>query len=413
MIKDIFYDSIDRMLPSCYFCLHQTAKGLLNTESLLTDELLADDSFYFPNHYAILSIKQAIIPIYQSCINSKYRFLLIDRNLKNIFFITKKLKDYLMLYRKPRDILYVIEINQDNCKMLFFQGLLVQGFLLRHGFSEAKHNPIDNLESQFKLVRLLANNNSNRSYLVQNKNGQILYLKQLLQMGTVYKAHFVKEISIIKKLQDCRYVLKLIDYDMESMYYVTEYVQGVNLEDFYLGMQFEEKISLIKRIIDIMSILHSRNIVHGDIHLGQFILSDTGSLKLIDYETLGVVVEKQIFPYMGATFEYIEPESLSKDPFKLLQKEDMNFKAEIYRIGVLIYTLIYKIPPFYEISWKLLCNSKLHDAVVFETTDNEGNHIPTWLVTLMKKCLYKNPKQRFSSACEIQCFLSKPQIFNL
>lgn len=338
MIKSIFYDSIDRMLPSCYFCLRQIGKDLLKVEPLFADDLLADDCFYFPSHYAILSIKQAIIPIYQSCINSKYRFLLIDRNLKNIFFITKKLKDYLMLYRKPRDILDVIEINQDNCKMLFFQGLLVQGFLLRYGFSEAKHNPIDNLESQFKLVRLLANNNSNRSYLVQNKNGQILYLKQLLQMGTVYKAHFIKEISIIKKLQDCGYVLKLIDYDIESMYYVTEYVQGVNLEDFYLGMQFEEKISLIKRIIEIMSILHSRNIVHGDIHLGQFILSDTDSLKLIDYETLGVVVEKQIFPYMGATFEYIEPESLSKDPFKLLQKEDMNFKAEIYRIGVLIYT---------------------------------------------------------------------------
>ena len=394
MIKDIFYNSIDRMLPSCYFCLQQTAKTLLKVEPSLADNL-DDDCFYFPNQYAILSIKQAIIPIYQSCINSKYNFLLIDRILKNVFFITKELKSYLTQYRKPRNIQDVIKINQNSYKMLFFQGLFAQGFLLKHNHTA----PIDDFKSQFKLVRLLANNNSNKSYLVQNKRGQILYLKQLLKRGTNYRAHFVKEIEIIKNLQDCGCVLKLIDYNIESMYYVTEYVQGTNLEDFYLVMQFQEKISLIKQIINIMSILHSRNIIHGDIHLGQFILSDTDSLKLIDYETLGVAVEKQIFPYMGATFEYIEPESLSENPFKLLQKEDMNFKAEVYRIGVLVYTLIYKIPPFYEISWKMLCNSKLQDTIVFNVTDNEGNHIPSWLIALMKKCLYKNPKLRFSSAC--------------
>lgn len=407
MAKDSFYDSIDRMLPSCYFCLQQTGKALLKVERLLADDLLDDDCFYFPNQYAILSIKQAVIPMYQSCINSKYKFLLIDRNLKNIFFITKKLKDYLMLYREPRKVQDIKEINDNCCKMLLFQGSLTQGFLLRYGRSEDEKFPFDDLKSQFKLIRLLASNNSNKSYLVQDKSGKILYLKQLLQMGTDYKAHFVKEIGIITKLQDCGCVLKLIDYDIESMYYVTEYVQGINLEEFYRDMQFEEKISLIKRIIDIMSILHSRNIIHGDIHLGQFILSETEDLKLIDYETLGVVSEKQIFPYMGATFEYIEPESLSKNPFKLLQKEDMNLKAEVYRIGVLVYTLIYKIPPFYEISWKMLCASKLHDSVVFRATDNEGNLVPSWLISLMKKCLYKNPKQRFASACEMQSFLSK------
>lgn len=86
------------MLPSCYFCLQQTAKALLKVEPSLADNL-DDDCFYFPNQYAILSIKQAIIPIYQSCINSKYNFLLIDRVFKNVFFITKELKNYLIQYR--------------------------------------------------------------------------------------------------------------------------------------------------------------------------------------------------------------------------------------------------------------------------------------------------------------------------
>ena len=175
MIKDIFYNSIDRMLPSCYFCLQQTAKTLLKVEPSLADNL-DDDCFYFPNQYAILSIKQAIIPIYQSCINSKYNFLLIDRILKNVFFITKELKSYLTQYRKPRNIQDVIKINQNSYKMLFFQGLFAQGFLLKHNHTDVKKAPIDDFKSQFKLVRLLANNNSNKSYLVQNKRGQILYL---------------------------------------------------------------------------------------------------------------------------------------------------------------------------------------------------------------------------------------------
>ena len=61
----------------------------------------------------------------------------------------------------------------------------------------------------------------------------------------------------------------------------------------------------------------------------------------------------------------------------------------------------------------MLCNSKLQDTIEFYVTDNEGNHIPSWLIALMKKCLYKNPMLRYSSACEMQSFLSKTLIRKL
>lgn len=107
---------------------------------------------------------------------------------------------------------------------------------------------------------------------------------------------------------------------------------------------------------------------------------------------------------MGATFEYIEPESLSTNPFVLIQKEDINFKAEVYRLGVLIYTIIYETPPFYEITWKMLCEAILHENPTFVKTDNKGHRIPDWIIELIKKCLHKDPNQRYASVCEIDNF---------
>lgn len=49
----------------------------------------------------------------------------------------------------------------------------------------------------------------------------------------------------------------------------------------------------------------------------------------------------------------------------------------------------------------------LHEAGVnYSTIDNNGNSIPSVLVSIMKRCLLKCPKKRFSSACEIIPYLN-------
>lgn len=108
---------------------------------------------------------------------------------------------------------------------------------------------------------------------------------------------------------------------------------------------------------------------------------------------------------MAATFEYIEPESVRKNPFRFIEINEYSFRAEIYRLGVLIYMLIYEVLPFCEMTWKSLCNSILTEEVICCNKDKNGNIIPKKLLYIMRVCLNKNKDKRFSSACEILTIL--------
>jgi len=406
-MNNIFYNYIDRLLPSCFFCLEEKVKTLLAQGDVSSSHSIDAEQCLFPDNYVVIPIENAVLPFYLTCIDRKYTFLLIDRHLKDVYCITKKLKVFLMRFRKPMDRQEISEHIQTYHDRVFLRESIAQGFLLPQREScELPPSVISyNFpKSLYTVVEVLAQSTYSISYHVRSRTGQDLFLKQLRLIDPDQRKHFQKEISIIKRLQDSQNILKLICFDIESMYYVTEYIQGRNLEVCYHAMNFSEKIDIIKRIIAVIANLHSRNIVHGDLHLAQFIISDTGILKLIDYEMLGDITSKHVFPYMGATFEYIEPESLSTNPFVLIQKEDINFKAEVYRLGVLIYTIIYETPPFYEITWKMLCESILHESPTFVKTDNKGHRIPDWIIELIKKCLHKDPNQRYASVCEIENF---------
>lgn len=412
MDNQVFYHCIDRIMPRSYFCLDDSMWVVLNEDYCPTDKNIKNHYYFFPDKYNIVPIKDAVKHIFLSCIDSKYKFIIIDRMSKYIYCITQDLSEYLFQYRQPRHVSEIASINHTGKYMFFFKELLILGFLqFSDSLSKDKvyidiNAKISSLQKQFIEIMLLRQRGTNLCFIVKDILGQRMFLKIFLHSGIDEKSSFAKKMSIIEKLQDSDYFLKLLHYDIESMFYVIQYFEGKNLEEICFTMSINTKIEIINQIVRSVAFLHSRNIVHGDLHLGQFLLSNDGKLKMIDYDMVADITDNNLFPYMGATCEYIEPESLSRNPFILLHKHDLNFKAEIYRLGVLIYTIVYGNPPFHELTWGMLYKSKLKREIRFETIDNNGNLIPSVLVSIMKRCLLKCPKKRFSSACEIIPYLN-------
>ena len=216
--------------------------------------------------------------------------------------------------------------------------------------------------------------------------------------------NFDNEIDIIKSLGDNHYIPRLLLYDKTNKFYILEYVEGISWASYIKkGRTIKEKIVGIRKIIDIMSFLHSRNIVHGDIHCSQFILKPDANMQIIDFDLISRVSKKNSSLIRGGALEYLEPEDIVESPFKIIDNQKhYTMESEVYRLGVLMYCTFYNIPPYYEATWKDMYHAIQEARLELPEKDKHDNKIPELIINIMKKCLAKDPAQRFKSAVEIR-----------
>lgn len=81
-MNNIFYNYIDRLLPSCFFCLEEKVKTLLTQGDVSSPHSIDAEQCPFPDNYVVIPIENAVLPFYLTCIDRKYTFLLIDRHFE-------------------------------------------------------------------------------------------------------------------------------------------------------------------------------------------------------------------------------------------------------------------------------------------------------------------------------------------
>lgn len=411
MDSNLFYNSIDRIMPRCLFCLEDRLWDFMNEEPYNESAQLKKDCYCLSKNIAIIPITTAVRKIFISCISEKYEYILINKMSKYVYCITPSLRNFLCRYSQPRHISDISSINKSFVFRQFFYKSLSLGLLEISGdshciiFSKCVNLKLKYLQNIFNEVILLRKRRSSLSFLVKDISGKKAFVKQFLDSCIITRENFNNKMIVISKFHRYKPFCKVIQYNVDQMFYIMEYIEGDNLEEKYLKLPIRTKINIINQIVKSVAILHSKNIIHGDLHLGQFIISGDGIIKMIDYDMVADVSDNDSLYHMGATCEYIEPESISRNPFVMIGKQDLSFQAEIYRLGVLIYNLIYGIPPFLELTWKMLYKSKKKNNIQFGNRDNNGYLVPKRLIYIMKRCLSKSPEKRFFSAQEIISYL--------
>lgn len=151
------------------------------------------------------------------------------------------------------------------------------------------------------------------------KGGQgALYLARDIDLG-IYRA--VKELPLERKkeagflrLLDHPSLPRMIDYteQKDRCFLVMEYIQGKSLrQHLEEGRIFsaEEIISMGRRILDILSYLHSRKpaVYYGDLKPENLMLTDNGTLYLIDFGSAVLGYDRQKTMCYG-TKGYAAPE---------------------------------------------------------------------------------------------------------
>ncbi|GJJ68105.1 hypothetical protein EMPS_00451 [Entomortierella parvispora] len=158
------------------------------------------------------------------------------------------------------------------------------------------------------------------------------------------------EVSIMHTLRLIPHpniVLMMDFFEDEEHYYVEMALHGAGMDLFdYIEltpyMTEDEIRNIFKQVCDAVYHLHSNKIVHRDIKDENVILDQEGKIQLIDFGSSAYLKEGKKFDTFCGTLDYAAPEVLTGKKYE-------GRKQDIWALGILLYTLIYKENPFYNI----------------------------------------------------------------
>lgn len=180
-----------------------------------------------------------------------------------------------------------------------------------------------------------------------------------------------------------RNLMEIYDVKMQDGVCISlcEYINGMTLDmrvEYYQPLDIRSAKDILCQICDGLSQLHINGIVHRDIKPGNVMITDDGTVKIIDYSISRLIKpEQRKDTTVLGTAGYASPEQ-----FGFTQT---NGKTDIYACGVLLnYLLTGKLP-----------NEQLHQGP---------------LTTVIQQCIEIDENKRFASADELKKVLQGKKI---
>lgn len=157
----------------------------------------------------------------------------------------------------------------------------------------------------------------------------------------IHVLHTLKKIPHI----NCSNMLEYFE-DEDNYYIVMDlYGEGMDLFDYIElknGMSQAEIKSIFHQIVSAVGHLHHHRIVHRDIKDENVILDLKGGVRLIDFGSAAYLKEGKKYETFVGTLDYAAPEILKGQAYT-------GPPQDIWACGTLLYTLIYRENPFYNI----------------------------------------------------------------
>ena len=198
--------------------------------------------------------------------------------------------------------------------------------------------------SDLKVIKLLGSGTFGNVYLVVDVIKHRLYALKTItkKKAQAYKIenHLLLEKNVLLSL-DHSFVLKLIKTfkDSKRVYFLTEYVKGIDLFDVIriLNEIGEENSRFyIACLLIILEYLHKREIIFRDLKPENVIIDIEGYPKLIDFGA-AKIIDERTFTITG-TPHYMAPE--------VILGYGYSYAADYWSLGIMLYEFLYGNLPF-------------------------------------------------------------------
>jgi len=182
----------------------------------------------------------------------------------------------------------------------------------------------------------------------------------------------------------------------EFNYIVMEYIKGYDLNsDEVKKVNQKDKHNIFLKIIEAFSILHSHDLVHGDIHNSNILIvkkndhNSKFSIKVIDYGFSSS--PSAINTNHGGLTYFIPPERVQQNFIKKngISKYVPGAESDIYQLGLIGFYLYENYLPFRGETWHILAKN-IKSGSAKKMKNCELNYIRNVITSMLNK----NPSDR-------------------
>ena len=187
-------------------------------------------------------------------------------------------------------------------------------------------------------------------------------------------------------------------------YIVMEYVDGQRLSDIIppTGLPVETVLRYGIQIADALAHAHRNGVTHRDLKTANIVITPEGRAKVLDFGLARRDVpqaEKSVTAEgaVAGTLAYMAPE--------LLRGEQADACSDIWALGVVLYEMAAGSRPFAGAT-----GFEQSGAILHEPPAPLPGRIPASLQQIIRRCLAKDPRERYKQANEIRSALETAQV---
>jgi serine/threonine-protein kinase len=206
---------------------------------------------------------------------------------------------------------------------------------------------------------------------------------------------FKQEIRLARRITH-RNVVRTHDIgEADGLYFITmEFVEGQSLKHLIQArgsLPVNVVLTVGKQLCRALEVAHEQGVIHRDIKPQNLIVEPSGTLKVMDFGIARLAKRTRGMTQAGmaiGTPEYMAPEQL--------MGEEVDFRADLYSTGVVLFESLTGRPPFVAESPVTLVAKQLKESPPSPAELNRD--VPAPLAALVLRTLAKDPAGRPQSA---------------
>ena len=276
--------------------------------------------------------------------------------------------------------------------------------------------PVPKRIGRFEIRQVLGRGKFGRVYLAHDGDiDRLVALKvptrKLFDSG-FSREMFLKEARSAAKVKHPGLVAVYdVQFQVDQLYLVQEYVQGQNLADWYETNRPDpqEVARLLAEVADALVELHRQGLVHRDLKPANILIDQAGHAHVADFGlALHRSLQSEQKGEVAGSPAYMAPEQVRGET------HHVDGRSDIWSLGVMLYEMLAGRRPFSAPSRDLLYEAIQYHEVTPPSQINPA--IPQELERICLACLAKRMTERYASSArllgDLQDWLSNAILFD-
>ncbi len=234
--------------------------------------------------------------------------------------------------------------------------------------------------------------------IADNREVAIKVIRDELENIRELERHFRLEAEALNKMshRNVRRILGVGQWN-DSLYMVTEYIDGKTLKEIISegSVSIKTAVDYALQIAAGIEHAHRKNIIHRDIKPQNIIVSNDGTVKIVDFgiarmtsQTTRTMAGKDVV----GSVHYLSPEQA--------RGGHVDARSDIYSFGILLYEMFTGKVPFQ--GDEAVSIAMKHINQIAEPPQSINTNITQGINDIIVKCIQKDPDARYQTASELR-----------